>query len=275
MDGQVRIRRSRGAVCGIVLILLGLWGGLAPFVGPYFHFGVTPDKAWDYTTGRLYLSAVPGGVAALCGIAIALTRSRYLAVPASVLAAVAGAWFVAGSGITQYLLKQTSISAGTPLQFSGSGPYTVRAYLEVLALFGGTGALIIFAAALAAGRVSILAIKDAADTSDAGYYPEYQPASASLPEPGGYPSAQFPTTSAQFPTTSAQFPADFPTTSSASTGPFPTASGQFPASSGRFPTAAGQFPPTSDQYTQPSSLPTSGPPFPDSPNPVGPDSSDS
>jgi hypothetical protein len=263
MDGEVRIRRSRGAVCGIVLILLGLWGGLAPFVGPYFHFGVTPDKAWDYTSGRLYLSAVPGGVALLCGAAVALTRSRFLAVPASVLAAIAGAWFVVGAGITQYVLKQTTISAGTPLQFSGTGPYTVRAYLEVLALFGGTGALIIFAAALACGRVSILAIKDAADPADSAYYPEYQSASASLPEPGGYPSAQFPTSSAQF-------PADFPVAGSGSTGQFPQSSFSDTASS-RFPTAAGQFPPASEQYTQPSSLPSDAPPFPDVPNQAAPE----
>jgi hypothetical protein len=36
MNDQVTIRRSRGAVSGVALILLGLWGGLAPFVGPYF-----------------------------------------------------------------------------------------------------------------------------------------------------------------------------------------------------------------------------------------------
>jgi hypothetical protein len=257
MDGQVRIRRSRGAVCGVALILLGLWGGLAPFVGPYIHFGVTPDKAWDYTSGRLYLSAVPGGVALLCGIAVALTRSRFVAVPASVLAAIAGAWFVAGAGITQYLLKQTSISAGTPLQFSGSGPYTVRAYLEVLALFGGTGALIIFAAALACGRVSILAIRDATDASDTTYYPDYQAASANLPEPGSYPSTQFP---------AAQFPADFPAGSTGSTGQFPTATSFGDTGPGRFPTATGQFPPASDQYTQPSALPPNTSPFPDGPN---------
>ena len=67
MNSQVRIRRSRGAVCGAALILLGLWAGLAPFVGPYFHFGFTPDKAWEYNTGRLYLSAVPGAASGLAG----------------------------------------------------------------------------------------------------------------------------------------------------------------------------------------------------------------
>ena len=82
MNSQVRIRRSRGAVCGVALILLGLWGGLAPFVGPYFHFGFTPDKAWAYTTGRLYLSAVPGGAAVLGGLFMMVTRSRFLAVQA-------------------------------------------------------------------------------------------------------------------------------------------------------------------------------------------------
>ena len=100
MNSQVRIRRSRGAVCGVALILLGLWGGLAPFVGPYFHFGFTPDKAWAYTTGRLYLSAVPGGAAVLGGLFMMVTRSRFLAVTGGLLGAVAGAWFVAGSGIT-------------------------------------------------------------------------------------------------------------------------------------------------------------------------------
>jgi hypothetical protein len=195
---------------------------------------------------------VPGGVALLCGIAVAITRSRFVAVPASVLAAIAGAWFVAGAGITQYLLKQTTISAGTPLDFSGSGPYTVRAYLEVLALFGGTGALIIFAAALACGRVSILAIKDAADGSDPAYYPDYQAASGSVPEPGSYPSAQF--------------PADFPAAGAGSTGQFPAARSFGDTAPGRFPTAAGQFPPASDQYTQPSGLPQNRPPFPDAPD---------
>ena len=39
--------------CGVLLILLGLWGGLAPFVGPYVHFGFTPDATWHYDSGRL------------------------------------------------------------------------------------------------------------------------------------------------------------------------------------------------------------------------------
>jgi hypothetical protein len=265
MNSQVRIRRSRGAVCGVALILLGLWGGLAPFVGPYFHFGFTPDKAWAYTTGRLYLSAVPGGAAVLGGLFMMVTRSRFLAVTGGLLGAVAGAWFVAGSGITLYVVKSTTISAGTPLDIGSGG--AERTYFETLALFAGVGALIIFAAALGCGRVSILAAKDMNDVADATYYPDYQGASASIPEPAEYPSTQFPATS------TGQFPA-------ASTGEFPTVS-RFPDSptgrftdspSGQFPTAAGQFPASSDQYTQTSATPPPGAaPFPDAPNPYSPD----
>ena len=195
----------------------------------------------------------PGAAALVGGLAVAITRSRLIAVAGAILAAIAGAWFVAGSGVTLYLLKQTTISAGVPLGYSASsGPYTVRAYLEVLALFGGVGALIIFAAALACGRLSILSARDAADATDTTYYPDYEATSAGQPDSGGYPAGstgQFPTVS-RFPGTAAD-PFAGPTT-------------------GQFPTAAGQFPAPSEQYTRPTSLPPS-PPFPDAPRPSTPE----
>ncbi len=264
MNSQVRIRRSRGAVCGIALILLGLWGGLAPFVGPYFHFGFTPDKAWDYTTGRLYLSAVPGGVAVLGGLIMIATRSRFLAVISGLLGALAGAWFVVGTGVVLFLLKNTTISPGSPLNTTGGAE---RQYLELLALFGAVGVLIIFAAAVGCGRVSILAAKDIGDVQDTTYYPDYQAASASLPDQTDYSSGQFPAPGAgtsQSPAASTgQFPA-------ANTGQFPTVSRFQDSPAGQFPTAAGQFPAATDQYSQ-SSAPPSAAPFPDAPNPFGPD----
>ncbi|MGO8979125.1 MAG: hypothetical protein ACLP70_13885 [Streptosporangiaceae bacterium] len=55
MTAMLRVPRSRGALSGVLLILLGLWGGLVPFVGPYFHYAYTPDRAWDFTAGRVWL----------------------------------------------------------------------------------------------------------------------------------------------------------------------------------------------------------------------------
>ena len=34
MAGMLRVPRSRGALSGVLLVLLGLWGGLIAFVGP-------------------------------------------------------------------------------------------------------------------------------------------------------------------------------------------------------------------------------------------------
>ena len=194
------------------------------------------------------------------------TRSRSLAVISGVLGALAGAWFVTGAGIVLVLLKNTTVSAGSPLNPTGSAE---RQYLESLALFGAVGVLIIFAAAVGCGRVSILAAKDMGDVADTTYYPDYQAASASLPEQTDYSPGQFPapgTSTGQFPAASTgQFPA------AASTGQFPTVSRFQDSPSGQFPTAAGQFPAATDQYSQ-SEAPPSAAPFPDAPNPFAPDS---
>ena len=44
--GRLQMPRSRGAASGFLLILLGAWGALIPFVGPYFDFAFTPDTEW-------------------------------------------------------------------------------------------------------------------------------------------------------------------------------------------------------------------------------------
>jgi hypothetical protein len=45
--------RSRGAVSGLLLVILGAWGALIPFVGPHFNFAYTPDqdRAWSSARG--------------------------------------------------------------------------------------------------------------------------------------------------------------------------------------------------------------------------------
>jgi hypothetical protein len=169
MNLPAGIPRSRGAICGVVLVLLGLWGGLAPFVGPYFHFGFTPDKAWAYNSGRLYYSAVPGAAVLLGGLVTLLTRNRAVGVIGGLLAVLGGAWFALGEGFVTVVLKQTSISIGTPIGpagapgfvfTAGSAAPPIRTYLEQLTLFSGLGVLIAAVGALAIGRFSMLAAKD-------------------------------------------------------------------------------------------------------------------
>jgi hypothetical protein len=159
MANVVPIPRSRGSLCGVALVLLGGWAGLAPFVGPYLGFGFTPDSAWQMTDGRLYMSALPGGIALACGLLIIATRSRGVGALCAFGAALAGGWLIAGTAIVATLPAsvRTDLAIGRPLTIS-SVPVTV---LTDLAFFSGTGALILFFAALAIGRLSIVAHKDA------------------------------------------------------------------------------------------------------------------
>ena len=51
-SGGLRMPRSRGAVCGLLLVILGAWGALIPFVGPHFNFAYTPDQDWAWSSAR-------------------------------------------------------------------------------------------------------------------------------------------------------------------------------------------------------------------------------
>src|ERR1700753_3794341 len=87
MAGTLQIRRSRGAFSGFLLMLLGLWGALIPFIGPYFDFAYTPDKAWTYNTGRLWLELLPGAAVFLGGFFLMAARGRHTALFGALLGA--------------------------------------------------------------------------------------------------------------------------------------------------------------------------------------------
>jgi len=142
------------------LVLLGIWGALIPFVGPYFHFAYTPDRAWDATSGRMWLEVLPGVVTLISGVVVFISRFRPAAVFAAWLATLAGAWFAVGHLIGT---AWTSIpTAGTPV-----GGAT-RATLEQVALFTGLGVVILFVAALVLGRFTVIGASDVADKPERG-----------------------------------------------------------------------------------------------------------
>jgi hypothetical protein len=157
MAGTLRVRRSQGALSGALLVLLGIWGALIPFVGPYFHYAYTPDRAWVATSARMWLEVLPGVVTMAGGIVVLVSRFRPTAVLGAWLAAVAGAWFAAGDVIAGRWARLPQ--PGTP----AGGP--ARAALEQIGFFTGLGIVIVFVAALALGRFTVVGARQAASAA--------------------------------------------------------------------------------------------------------------
>jgi hypothetical protein len=148
MAGMLQMRRSRGAFSGFLLMLLGLWGALIPFVGPYFDYAYTPDKAWTYNTGRLWLELLPGAAVFLGGFLLMVARSRHTALFGALLAAVAGAWFTLGPVLSP-LWNHHVPMGGSP----ASNTVYMR-IMEQLGFFTALGVVIVFVAAVALGRIA-------------------------------------------------------------------------------------------------------------------------
>jgi hypothetical protein len=139
-------RRTRGALSGLGLMLLGAWGAIIPFVGPYFDYTYTPDSTWTWTAGRGYLQVAPGAVAFVAGLVLLLTRHRLVAMAAGWAGIVAGAWFVVGPLLTPLW------DAGALGQPTGG---TRDVAVQQIGMFFGLGAAIVLLGGLAIGRFSV------------------------------------------------------------------------------------------------------------------------
>jgi hypothetical protein len=140
----VRLPRTTGALSGFLVLLLGVWAGLIPFVGPYFDFGFAPDEAWHYSSSRLWLVILPAVAAVLGGLMMILASRRPSGAIGGWLAVAGGAWLIVGPSAS--LFWQSKMGIGDPL----GGQH--RQAVEWIACFYGVGALIVALAAFATGR---------------------------------------------------------------------------------------------------------------------------
>jgi hypothetical protein len=150
--GRMRIPRSRGAASGLLIVVLGLWGALVPFVGPAFDFAYNPDQGSEWSSTRGWLEVLPGVVAVVGGLLLVRSRNRATAMLGGWLSVVAGAWFVVGRVMATTL---TIGEIGRPVAEND----IKAAWLE-LTYFYGLGALIIFLGAMGLGRLSVRSVRD-------------------------------------------------------------------------------------------------------------------
>jgi hypothetical protein len=141
----MRLPRTTGAFSGTLIVLLGLWGALVPFFGPYFHYAFGGFQTWHYTSQRLWLCIVPGAVAVIGGFMLLRATTRVGGLTAGWVALAAGVWFAVGPSVS-LLWHHTIYAIGAP-----AGGET-RQMLEWIGYFYGLGAAIIGLSAFAMGR---------------------------------------------------------------------------------------------------------------------------
>jgi hypothetical protein len=168
MTGMLRVPRTRGVVSGLLLMLLGAWGALIPFVGPYFHFAYTPDTAWTYTVGRLWLEIIPGAATMLGGLILLVSAFRPIAMAGACLAAAGGLWFALGSLIAPLWTGYGTVGPGAiPAALYPGTPVggPVHIVAEHLSFFTGLGVVIVAIAGVAFGRLTVVSARDAQITT--------------------------------------------------------------------------------------------------------------
>ncbi len=127
------------------MLVLGAWGGLIPFIGPYFHYSFGGDQTWHFTMQRLWLCILPGAVAVIGGLMLMRASSRIGGLTAGWVALAAGVWFAVGPAVA-LLWDHTIYAIGAP---NGG---QARRMLEWVGYFSGLGVAIVGLAAFAMGR---------------------------------------------------------------------------------------------------------------------------
>ena len=153
---RMRSPRSRGAVSGLLLVLLGIWAGLIPFVGPYFNYEFSSDQAWVITWDRVWLDVLPAAALFLGGLIILASRHRVAGAFGAWLAIAGSAWFAGGPAVS--LLWNTGLGPAAPIGPPlGSNGVQV---LEYIGFFYGVAALGMALAAFVLGRLSVVGVRD-------------------------------------------------------------------------------------------------------------------
>jgi hypothetical protein len=121
-DVEVAVRPIGAFEVGLLAALVGAWGAVCIFIGPYFGYYPTSQDTWAWTTQNWLLHLVPGATAFVGGLLIlsasAVRRRTEDAGGASMglaalLLVASGAWFVIGPALWATFESGQPFNAGT------------------------------------------------------------------------------------------------------------------------------------------------------------------
>ena len=75
----IRIGRIGIGTVGFLTILISVWGGIIPYVGPAFGYSADGAGSWDWSLAHTVLALIPGAIGVIVGVFI-LGETRGLTV---------------------------------------------------------------------------------------------------------------------------------------------------------------------------------------------------
>lgn len=139
-------------IAGLVVLVLGMWGALIPFVGPTFGYGMGGSAAWTWTESHATLHLAPGLAAILGAVMLLASRRQGVQLAGALIAVAGGLWFVISPSL--HPLWAGDSSGGV---MSGGMMHAESAASSALSALGyhyGAGALIAVAGAYAVGMLA-------------------------------------------------------------------------------------------------------------------------
>jgi hypothetical protein len=129
---------------GVLLVVLGAWAAIVPYIGPLFGYRMDGTSAWTWTAGHWELNLVAGAVVLLGGL-ILLSGTRLSAAAGGWLAILGGGWLIVGP-----LFASMWLPAGEAQTRVASG--SLSDAVQPLGYHYGTGLIIVLLGAWALGR---------------------------------------------------------------------------------------------------------------------------
>ncbi|MGB6058266.1 MAG: hypothetical protein WBF71_08360 [Microthrixaceae bacterium] len=149
----MRVPRTRGAISGTLLVILGAWVALIPFVGPLFDYSIGSTASWDWTMGRFWLNVLPGAVTIAAGFIVLGAGRRGSIGTGAWAASLAGLWVICGPQVSR-MWNDGAAQSGAPQ--GGTGVQV----LEMLGYSLLAGGLITAIGAFVLGRSTVASVAD-------------------------------------------------------------------------------------------------------------------
>lgn len=146
--------RLTATIGGVIAVVVGAWGGIAPYVGHAIRYSADGSATWTWNLQHGLLSLLPGAMALVGGLVlIASTWARRARASvlhtvgltgAAVLLCLSAVWFLIGASVWPIYFTSHVLAAASPVRTLGNmvGYYLAEGFLlAVVASAAGSWAV--------------------------------------------------------------------------------------------------------------------------------------